>query len=641
MNYSYTDLFGGVDIADVIRHFIRQAATGNLKTKDLYPDHLGDYELRVSFGQGNVAEVPWIAMLGPGQKVTRGIYPVFLYYKAYDHLILAYGLSDTETPPQEWGEVVQGQPRIVTYMKELSFEAKRYGDSYVAAGYANASQRVDQSDFDQQVAADLSSLLLDYRQVLAASSVRENAEKFTFDHASMNSSNDKSMPPKHLNQILFGPPGTGKTYATISAALEIVDPEFLANHPEVPGSDWAAQRERRNALKQRFDELSTAGLIRFVTFHQSFSYEDFVEGLRAKSENGRLQYQVEDGVFKELADRSSRGMTAEDDPFDKALAVLQEKYAEADGKLTMETKQGKGFDTEYTGGHTFLVYPHSTKDQRPGRTGNLHHVRKLYETGDKNGIYSSSYVEGMLIYLKKECGLPENPTTVNTSTKLKNFVLIIDEINRGNVSRIFGELITLIEPSKRKGSPEALELVLPYSKETFSVPDNLYLLGTMNTADRSLAGLDIALRRRFTFREMLPKPELLDGIDIDGVDIGELLRTMNARIEVLLDADHCLGHAYFMSLKENNTLDNLAFIFRQQVLPLLQEYFFEDWERIAWVLNDQRKPSDLAFVQQPSADLASLFGNDTASSLQNRRWRINEKAFGNIESYRRILGVVA
>lgn len=199
----------------------------------------------------------------------------------------------------------------------------------------------------------------------------------------------------------------------------------------------------------------------------------------------------------------------------------------------------------------------------------------------------------------------------------------------------------MIEPSKRAGKDEALEVTLPYSKKPFSVPSNLYLIGTMNTADRSLAGLDIALRRRFTFKEMLPRPELLDGVTIDGVDIGELLRAMNARIEVLLDSDHCLGHAYFMPLKENKTLDKLAFIFRQQVLPLLQEYFFEDWERIAWVLNDQRKPSGLAFVQKPSADLASLFGADTASNLQDRRWRINEEAFSNIESYRRILGVMA
>jgi 5-methylcytosine-specific restriction enzyme B len=222
-------------------------------------------------------------------------------------------------------------------------------------------------------------------------------------------------------------------------------------------------------------------------------------------------------------------------------------------------------------------------------------------------------------------------------------VLIIDEINRGNISRIFGELITLIEPSKRAGSDEALEVVLPYSKKPFTVPSNLYLIGTMNTADRSLAGMDIALRRRFTFKEIPPMPELLDEIIIQGVNIGSILRQMNERIEVLLDRDHCLGHAYFIGLKDSGSLEDLALIFRQQIFPLLEEYFFEDWERISLVLNDKRKVDELKFIQEVKTDLSVLFDIDTANNLQesNRRWRINEKAFENIESYRGILGDAA
>lgn len=222
-------------------------------------------------------------------------------------------------------------------------------------------------------------------------------------------------------------------------------------------------------------------------------------------------------------------------------------------------------------------------------------------------------------------------------------VLIIDEINRGNISRIFGELITLLEPSKRSGADEALEVILPYSKQPFRVPSNIYIIGTMNTADRSLSGLDIALRRRFVFKEMPPRPDLINDIVFEGINLGTILLKMNERIEVLLDRDHCLGHAYFMSMRGNRTLDNLAFIFRQQILPLLQEYFFEDWERIAWVLNDQNKPADQAFIQKPSSDISSLFGSETAANLQNidRRWHINEKAFNNIESYRQIVGEIA
>jgi len=217
-------------------------------------------------------------------------------------------------------------------------------------------------------------------------------------------------------------------------------------------------------------------------------------------------------------------------------------------------------------------------------------------------------------------------------------VLIIDEINRGNVSRVFGELITLVESSKRKGMPEALELVLPYSKKRFSVPRNVYLIGTMNTADRSLTGLDIALRRRFSFIEVPPRPELLDDVVVDDIFIGELLRTLNERIEALLDRDHCIGHSYFLPLKEEASLDRLASIFRRQVLPLLEEYFFEDWSRIQLVLNDHRKPDPRTrFIRPATASLEALFGPIDDLPVQRERWMVNEEAFKFAGSYRGIL----
>jgi 5-methylcytosine-specific restriction protein B len=216
-------------------------------------------------------------------------------------------------------------------------------------------------------------------------------------------------------------------------------------------------------------------------------------------------------------------------------------------------------------------------------------------------------------------------------------VLIIDEINRGNISRIFGELITLIEPSKRAGAEEALSLMLPYSKQRFSVPANLYLIGTMNTADRSLAGLDIALRRRFVFREMPPRPDLLDAVEVQGLNIGQLLRVMNQRIEVLLDRDHCLGHAYFMPLKVDGSRGRLEAIFRNQVLPLLQEYFFEDWQRIAWVLNDHRKAAGDQFVQPRTSLAETLFGQEVGQGLARSNWVLNDDAFERLEAYLGIL----
>ena len=216
-------------------------------------------------------------------------------------------------------------------------------------------------------------------------------------------------------------------------------------------------------------------------------------------------------------------------------------------------------------------------------------------------------------------------------------VLIIDEINRGNVSRIFGELITLIEPSKRAGAVEALESVLPYSKTRFSVPENVYLVGTMNTADRSLTGIDVALRRRFVFKEMPPRPGLLQLLKVEGIAIDALLTVLNQRIEALLDRDHCLGHAYFMPLQTTPTLHKLGEIFRNQILPLLQEYFFDDWQRIQWVLNDHRKPVDFQFVRSMGLDCAALFGESVNINTRNQLWQINDDAFLSEQSY---LGVI-
>jgi 5-methylcytosine-specific restriction protein B len=159
----------------------------------------------------------------------------------------------------------------------------------------------------------------------------------------------------------------------------------------------------------------------------------------------------------------------------------------------------------------------------------------------------------------------------------------------------------------------------------------------MNTADRSLAAMDIALRRRFTFIEVPPNPELLEDVEVDGIAVDELLSVMNARIAALLDRDHCLGHAYFMPLRSKPTLAKLAGIFQQQILPLLQEYFFEDWQRIQWVLNDQRKAPEYCFLIQPSQDISQLFGDSVVVGQSNERWEVNQAAFTRVQSY---LGII-
>ena len=306
---------------------------------------------------------------------------------------------------------------------------------------------------------------------------------------------------KSKNQILYGPPGTGKTYHTIDKALEILGYE---------GPDDRA--EKLKAFKRYRD---VEHRIVFTTFHQSMSYEDFVEGIKpvmTSASEASVEYRIEDGIFKKIA-----------------LKAAKAKKTAADS----------------------------------GNSGDI------------------------------------------------NYVLIIDEINRGNIANIFGELITLIEDSKRAGEKEAISVKLPYSKETFSVPNNLYIIGTMNTADRSVEALDSALRRRFVFEEMMPCPDLLKDVKVKNLDISlkDLLETINGRIEVLKDREHQIGHSYFMGFVKGEACEieaeKLLPVFKNNIIPLLQEYFYGDYEKILLVLGDgfiERKTASVKFAGNQSYD---------------------------------------
>jgi hypothetical protein len=333
---------------------------------------------------------------------------------------------------------------------------------------------------------------------------------------------EKSINVDDKNIILYGPPGTGKTYNTVYYSVAICEQKPLSQ----------IENEEYREVLRRFNKYKNENRIAFTTFHQSYGYEEFIEGIRpimSEDNDNSLKYKISSGVFKEFCDNA---------------------------------------------------------------------------------------------------GEIEDPC-----------VFIIDEINRGNVSKIFGELITLIESTKRKGE-EGLLVKLPYSKHEFGVPSNVYLLGTMNTADRSISLMDTALRRRFNFIEMLPDPGILKGIVIqeDGqtLNVAKMLELINKRIEFLFDREHTIGHAFFISMKNEgkNTIGNLSSIFKKSILPLLQEYFYDDYEKIRLVLGDDGKTDEkYQFIQKMEVRPRDIF--HSSIGLENSpMYSLNEDAFGYISSYK-------
>lgn len=317
---------------------------------------------------------------------------------------------------------------------------------------------------------------------------KKGNKKFNNDSISTKTSNSGSKSNSMqtiipLNQILFGPPGTGKTYNTVNMALDIVCP--LAG-----GLKW--ETKSREEARRKYQEMLPDGRIVFITFHQSMSYEDFIEGIKPKIEDGKITYEVKDGIFKKLCEKAK-----------------------------------------------------------------------------------------------------DNNTQIT-----QNYVMIIDEINRGNVANIFGELISLIEDDKRLGASEELHAELPYSHTIFGVPKNVYIIGTMNTADRSVEALDSALRRRFTFKEMMPKAELVP----EENNVRSIFEIINQRIEVLKDREHQIGHSYFMGVEKE---DDLKGVFYDKIIPLLQEYFYGDYEKIQLVLGEgfvKKESESVKFAGDKSGD---------------------------------------
>ncbi|ABX81249.1 McrB family protein [Acholeplasma laidlawii] len=418
---------------------------------------------------------------------------------------------------------------------------------------------------------------------------------------SMNKNFDK-------NLILYGPPGTGKTYNTKIYAVAICDDLDL---------DEVKNRNYDDVLK-RYDELVLENRVKFTTFHQSYGYEDFIEGLYPEIKNGsdQITYRVKAGVFKAFC--ANESFDSLWDSFVLDVKNGKVKWgdilpnADEHKKDTVLSVNGNGnIDLPYANGVPF------TREN----------AKKIY-LGQEVDNTQKDYFEKVFNYFKKNY--------MNKQNKGNKKVFIIDEINRGNISKIFGELITLIEDTKRKGEKEEMSITLPYSKKPFTVPNNVHILGTMNTADRSIALMDTALRRRFAFEEMMPEPELIKA-EVDGLKISEMLTAINKRIEVLYDREHTIGHAFFMDKKLE--LGDLAHIFKNKIIPLLQEYFYEDYEKIQWVLGDNEKTDEsFKFIKQIKNEANIFKGKNGAdmNALPEYRYEINKKAFDKIESYKQI-----
>jgi len=501
-----------------------------------------------------------------------------------------------------------------------------------------------------------------------------------------------------LNQILYGPPGTGKTYRAIDDALAILDPATLLAHPGPEG---------RSTRKERYDQLVQEGRISFVTFHQSFGYEDFIEGIKPVMQNGQLSYELQDGVFL-AAVRAAGGDIARPAPQAQPparpelevrpdaqvwriyidgtapISRLRELSLQRgelrigswlsgsltlDGRLPAQAKhpadlnllpedqlnaQQLAFKDSLRVGDLVLL---ATGTNRIGAVGVVTGDYHFDPVSDR--LFATDYAHARSVrWLATDLSLSAQDVTgrlfaqqtlqrVNGATPaqvlahlpatssgtplqtLQAHVLIIDEINRGNIAKIFGELITLLESGKRAGMAEALTATLPLSRRPLSVPQSLYVLGTMNTADRSLTLLDAALRRRFSFRPVWPEPQVLPTLtfaDNEALDLRKFLYVINERIERLLSREQVIGHAYLLGLPA--TLTGVASAVRERILPLLEEYFFEDWGKIREVLADESKDLEHQFIHRSES------GGEV-------RYRLNEAAFGAVEAFSGVYAGVA
>jgi len=509
--------------------------------RDLFQDY---YKEDIYWKFESKDSVPWLCFWSRklAEEPANGIYPMFYSYSGKQngqnikYLILAFGKSVKKETNIDWDKKLPsenindffnklGVEGLPTYKNEIN-----YGTSKVYKAYIVNQEKFNDIDFQDEIYNDFKNLfeyylayakyityeknwskISDSKEELKIAYEKElnkiletleklNSEKINsmVDEREKNSIHIKKDFNFPLNTILYGPPGTGKTYNSVFYSVGIIEK-----------NESIFKLKNDDEVFKKFKEYKEKNLIKFITFHQSYGYEDFIEGIRPQlgNESKELKYKLHSGIFKDMCNRAK-------------------------------------------------------------------------------------------------------------NDKENNYVLIIDEINRGNISKIFGELISLIELSKRKGEKEEVEVSLPYSKENFTIPKNLYIIGTMNTADRSIALLDIALRRRFNFIEIMPQYDILK--DVADIKIALLLSTINERIEFLLDREHTIGHSYFLNI---NTFEDLVNVFKNYIVPLLQEYFYDDFEKIKSIFDNN------GFITSKNISL-----NNQIKSI----YKLNEEALKVPDNYKKI-----
>lgn len=640
-------------------------------------------------------EYLWRQMKRPGQASCNSSLSFFAEKDENDHprLRISIELSVDQSEEQDyrkhhqllkipldqdlWYVVDSTTGQILTQENNEIVKEKVENGTYrkVQVSYLITEKQIEENEYNTKEIIDLfitaiKKLIPYYQLIIGSETQVENAG----GHKPMDA----------LNIILYGPPGTGKTYNTVNYAVSIIENKEFA---EVCDEDYKEVFGRYLTYKEQ-------GLIGFVTFHQSYGYEEFIEGIKPvlddTSEEG-IRYNIEAGIFKEFCENAQQlKLTANDEEIegDKNVWKIslggsgmnwlkEECFAQNQIRIGWDSLELKFLDEgEYPSDTLYYFYEEmsigdivfSLSDQKHiDAIGIITGEAKWLETEDDykrsrevkwiaTGIYENIYelngkknLVQQTIYKLSRLSINDVNNLIlkysqNEQVEVKennnNYVFIIDEINRGSISKIFGELITLIEQTKRLGAAEPMRLKLPYSKKEFGVPQNVYLLGTMNTADRSIALMDTALRRRFNFIEMMPDVKVLDGLFVEGINIQQMLEVINARIEALYDREHTIGHAFFLSLKQKPSLEHLANIFKNTIIPLLQEYFYEDYSKIQLVLGDHLKLDSYKFILDEKLNSKSLFGKGIEIDLPEVKYRIQSKAFKEPASYIGIYGRV-